>query len=101
CVTELALLVQSPDMAEKRMFQKQAWRLWSGLLPDPHQCVPVPYTHTHTHSHRRAHTHTHTTTRPRQGFSWVKMGLRCSKKKFARCAGSLCYHVTLLADIYI
>ena len=29
-----------------------------------------------------------------QGFSWVKMGLRCSKKKCARCARSLCYHVT-------
>ena len=34
-----------------------------------------------------------------QGFSWVKMGLRCSKKKCARCARSLCYHVTLLAYI--
>src|SRR4029434_6142682 len=31
-----------------------------------------------------------------QGFSWVKMGLRCSKLKI--CAlRSLCYHVTLLA----
>src|SRR4029434_11345796 len=38
--------------------------------------------------------------RPMQGFSWVKMGLRCSKKKCARCARSLCYHVTWYLTFY-
>jgi len=43
-------------------------------------------THTHAHAHTHAHTHTH------QGFSWVKMGLRCSQKKIlASCARTACF----------